>query len=87
MLNDECGADTGYDSRINLGVGTPHKKVCSDIYTGVGTLHTIQNQGGQRTRKCVQTFTHGWGHSTELKKHVCPAGGRVGLWVGGLSGQ
>ena len=41
------GWDTAHYSESG---GTPHKKMCSNIYTGVGTPHitphTTQNQGG-----------------------------------------
>ena len=47
---------------------TPHKKMCSDIFSGVGTPHTTphttQSQGEHRTRKGVQIFILGWGHRT-----------------------
>ena len=50
----ESGMDTSHNiTYYSESGGTPHKKMCSNIYTGVGTPHiiphTTQNQGGHRT--------------------------------------
>ena len=69
----ESGGDTAHNTiYYSESGGTPHKKMCSDIFTGVGTphitLHTTQNQGGDTVMKSVKMFTLGWGHRTEFKE-------------------
>ena len=52
----------GHCTKFRIRGGTPHKKMCSDIYTGVGTPHitphTTQNQGGTPHKKmCSDVHT------------------------------
>ena len=60
----ESGGDTAHNTiYYSESGGTPHKKMCSDIYTGVGTPHitphTTQNQGGgtPHMKKCSDVHT------------------------------
>ena len=72
--------------------GTPHKKMCSDIHTGVGTPHitphTTQNQWGDTAQENVLRCSHWGGDDAEESK---PEGGtlhkiKVGCWVAGWLG-
>ena len=49
----EWGGDTAHNTTYysEPGGGTPHKKMCSDVHTGVGTPHRIQRKGGGTPHK------------------------------------
>ena len=59
------GWDTAHYSESG---GTPHKKMCSNIYTGVGTPHitphTTQNQGGTQSEFPTNETLVGFGDSS-----------------------
>ena len=48
---------------LESGGGTPHKKMCSDVHTGVGTPHRIQRQRGdtaQNQSRLLAGWLAGW---------------------------
>ena len=67
------GLDTAQNSELGGG-GTPHKKICSDIYTGVGTPHitphTTQNQGGTPHKKMCSDVHTGLGTPHRIQSRL-----------------
>ena len=71
----ESGMDTAHNTtHYSLRIrGAPHKKMCSDIYTGVGTphitSHTTQNQGGTPHMKMCLDVQTGVGTPHRIQRH------------------
>merc|ERR1711895_165474 len=67
----ESGGDTAHNTTYysESGGDTAQENVFRYLYWGGDTAHntTYLSGGGQRTRKCVQIFTLGWGHRTKSK--------------------